>query len=167
MGDTRKGERVALQAGNTFEIRHLGVTLKFQFHADTRTVELLSDEGDPGDPGDSGKAIPVFTSEELIKIVGSPRVAYDDLLRKLPESDSVFVSKVFFDAKDLQGSLVPLRNLSKDLITQRGVKPMVVVRVADKSDLAASDIGDLMQGVDADYDLDAHIVSIPGVTKKF
>ena len=48
-GDTRKGEKVALQVDNTFEIRHLGITLKFQFHAGTQSVELLSDEGDPGD----------------------------------------------------------------------------------------------------------------------
>ena len=111
--------------------------------------------------------IPVFTTDDVIRIVGSPKVSYDDLLRKLPQSDFVYVSNVIFDRKDLQGSLVTLRNLSKDLTTQGGVKPTVVVRVADKFDLAASDIGDLMHGVDADYDLDAHIVSIPDVTKKF
>lgn len=153
--DTKKGERVALQRDNTFKIRHLGITLKFKFDADTRSVELLSDEDNPPTGLAADAVVPVVDSSN-----------FDELLRRLSRSDSVYVSTVISDMKELEEWLVPLGNFSKDVTSHYGFKPKVVLRVAGEVDAAASDVNDLMRSAAADYDLDAYIVSTPDFMKK-
>ena len=145
-------EKAALQDDNTFTISHNGNVLTLKLNPAARVVELLSASPPPPDSGPS-------------TVKSSP---YDDLLRGVSRPDAVYISNVIFDKGDLQRSLIPLQKFSKDMIIQCGVKPMVVVRIAGKDDaVPVFDLDDAKHTISADFDLDAHFVTIPEVLKKF
>jgi hypothetical protein len=153
----RKGDTFVLQGDDTFTILHNGTTLKFKLLADKRSVELVSADE------------PVTISDEsLFHIITSPKTDFEeDLLKRISRADSLVFSKVILDNEDLEASLLPLQNLSKNMTKQGGTKPLVVIRVAGKGGAGSGfNINKAMRIID-DQKLDAHIMRIPDIAKKF
>jgi hypothetical protein len=156
-GDTEAGKRVALQADDTFEVVHGGTTLKFKFHPDARAVELISAE-----------APVTISADDVLEVMTGPSALRDELLRKLSRADSVFVSKVISDENDLDLTLPSLTKLSEEVAKHGGIKPVLVLRVAGKGGPGHVELDRAMRTIsNKKLGLDAHIVSMPDMTKKF